>query len=639
MPTRTPGPARLVLMALAIAALVGLAVPSPARADEAAEKRAAAIRAHYAKYEFRIPMRDGARLFTSVYVPNDASPAKRYPILMTRTPYSVAPYGADRYRTAIGPAEGFEQDGFIFVWQDVRGRSMSEGEFVDMRPHIDAKHGAQVDESSDAYDTIDWLVKHVAFNNGRVGLWGLSYGGFYTAEGIIDTHPALVAASPQAPIADWFWDDMHRHGTFNVTLAFLFFSSFGVPRDSLTVENVPRIDLKTPDTYQFLLDMGPLANANARYLKDKVPFWKQIAAHPDYDAFWQTRNTLPHLRNVRCAVLTVGGWFDTEDLYGALHTYDALERQNPRLSNQLVMGPWSHGQWVRDTGDSLGTAKFGFPTSTWYQEHVALPFFREHLKGAGVADLPEALVFETGANRWRRFESWPPPGVETRSLYLREGGTLAWSAPASEADEGDAYVSDPAKPVPYTQTIEPGWSKEYMTEDQRFAARRPDVLVYRSAPLAEDLTLAGPLEAELWVTTTGTDADFVVKLIDEYPGTLPGLEREDKARYPGGRQMLVRGEPFRGRFRDSYEHPRSFTPGEPARVAFRINDVCHTFERGHRVMIQIQSSWFPFIDRNPQTFVPNIFEAQDSDFVAATQRVLRSKAHASRLTVRVLPQP
>ncbi len=622
--------------------LLACVLPSGSRAQErgaALEARAAYIRAHYAKYEYRIPMRDGVQLFTAVYVPNDASAKKTYPILVTRTPYGLSPYGADRYRSSVGPAASFEHEGFIFVWQDVRGCYMSEGQFADVRPHLDRKSGTQTDESSDTYDTIDWLLAHVGGHNGKVGLWGLSYSGFYASQGAIDTHPALVAVSPQAPIADWFWDDMHRHGAFNLALSFLFFSGFGAPRDTLTVERHERADLHTPDAYRFFLDLGPVRNADERYLHGKVPFWKEIVAHPNYDSFWQERNLRPHLRNVKCAVLTVGGWFDTEDLHGALQTYAALEAQNPRIANTLVMGPWSHGQWIRDTGDTLGTAKFGSPTSDWYRENVLLPFFVQHLKAGKPAELPEALVFETGANRWRRFDAWPPRNAVPRSLYLHEGGGLGWDPPSTTEDAADEYVSDPAKPVPYTAEITDSWSATYMTEDQRFAATRPDVLVYRTAPLAVDVTFAGPLEAELWVATTGTDADFVVKLIDEYPERLPGLSRQEQHDYPGGRQMLVRGEPFRGRFRQSYEVPQPFTPGQPARVAFRINDVMHTFQRGHRIMIQIQSTWFPFIDRNPQTYVPNIFEAAPADFQPATERVFRSAAHPSRLEVRVLAAP
>jgi hypothetical protein len=632
------------LMVLACVALCG-----PARAQAAtpphpsgeSSERAEYIRSHYTKFEYRIPMRDGTRLFTSVYVPNDASPNKRYPVLLTRTPYSVAPYGQDRYAHKLGPTGPYEREGFIFAFQDVRGRNMSGGEFVDMRPHLAKKSGPKdIDESTDTYDTVEWLVKNVQGNNGRVGQWGISYPGFYTSAGAIDSHPALKAVSPQAPIADWFWDDMHRHGAFNLVLAFNFFSSFGKPRPVPTSsEDKHHFEHGTPDGYQFFLDLGPLSNADARYLKGDISFWKDLVSHPNYDAFWQARNLLPHLKNIKAAVMVVGGWFDTEDLYGPLRTYRAIEKQNPGITNTLVMGPWPHGGWTRANSSALGDAEFGFQTSDLYQE-LELAFFKHHLKGGEKPNLPEALVFETGANRWRRFETWPPKQARQRKLYFQPKGGLSFTAPTSKEEAFDEYVSDPNKPVPYTAEITTGWTKNYMTEDQRFASRRPDVLLYQTEPLENDLTLAGPLEAELWVSTTGTDADWVVKLVDVNPGKLPGFSQEDEAagrRNRGGQQTLVRGEPFRGRFRDSYSEPKPFKPGEVTKVRFVINDVFHTFARGHRVMIQVQSSWFPFIDRNPQTFVPNIFEAKEEDFVRAFHRVYRSTAHPSSLEVSVLP--
>ncbi|MBU8894716.1 X-Pro dipeptidyl-peptidase [Corallococcus sp. H22C18031201] len=605
------------------------------------EERTEYIRSHYTKFEYRIPMRDGTHLFTSVYTPNDASPTRRYPILLTRTPYSVAPYGADRYKSALGNSSADEKEGFIFVFQDVRGRMMSEGTFVNVRPQVAGKRGAQdIDESTDTYDTIDWMVKRLPNNNGRVGMYGVSYPGFYTAAGAIDSHPALKAVSPQAPIADWFWDDMHRHGAFNLVLAFDFFSAFGRPRPTPTAsEEWTPFEHGTPDSYEFFLDLGPLSNADSKHFKGDVAFWKDITAHPNYDAFWQSRNLLPHLKNIKAAVLVVGGWFDTEDLYGPLHTYAAIEKQNPGIANTLVMGPWRHGGWVSTEGASLGDADFGFATSATFQE-MQLNFFKHHLKGAPKPEIPEAFVFETGANRWRKMESWPPREARETRLYFQPKGTLSFQAPRESAESFDEYVSDPAKPVPYTKELTAGWAKNYMAEDQRFAATRPDVLVYETEPLTEDLTLAGPLDADLWVSTTATDADWVVKLVDVNPGKLPGWSREDEhsgALNRGSQQTLVRGEPFRGRFRTSYSEPRPFTPNEPTQVRFTVNDVFHTFRRGHRVMIQVQSSWFPFIDRNPQTFVPNIFEAKESDFVRAFHRVYRSAAHPSAVTVRVLP--
>jgi putative CocE/NonD family hydrolase len=616
-----------------------IAVPAVSRGDQDLN-REEYIRAHYSKYEYRIPMRDGQRLFTSVYVPNDA--ARTYPLLLFRTPYSVAPYGADRYRSRLGPTEEFEQEGFIFVFQDVRGRFMSEGQFVNMRPHIPHKSGGQVDESSDTYDTIAWLLENVAGHNGKVGQWGISYPGFYTSAGAIDSHPALRAISPQAPIADWFWDDMHRNGAFVLSLTFNFFSRFGVERDGVTTKWPDTFDHGTPDGYQFFLELGPLRNVNDKYFKGDIAFWNEVAAHPNYDEFWKSRNILPHLKNIKAATLVVGGWFDTEDLYGPLKTYAAIERQNEGVANSLVMGPWSHGQWSGDDGQRLGSADWGFATSDYFRDEIQLPFFLHHLKDGEPPALAEAIVFETGANRWRRFDAWPPSARREKSLYLHAGGRLAFDPPTAAGEAHDEYLSDPSKPVPNTMEIMNGWSRNYMTADQRFAAWRPDVLVYRTEPLEEDVTLAGPLAADLWVSTTGTAADWVVKLVDVYPGELPGISNEDaeeaEARqYPGGRQMLVRANVMRGRFRESFERPKAFTPHEVTPVSFELRDVLHRFQRGHRIMIQIQSTWFPFIDRNPQTWVSNIFEAREVDFVKALHRVHRSQLHPSRIRVGVLP--
>ena len=634
-----------------LAALLLFSLSGPAWAQSATQapkppyghspERVERVRTRFTKFEYRIPMRDGTKLFTSVYVPVDASPGKRYPILLVRTPYTVAPYGTDRYPNGLGPSEAFEKEGFIFAYQDVRGRHMSEGEFVNVRPHNPKKAGPKdIDESTDTYDTIDWLVKRVPNNNGRVGQWGISYPGFYTSAGAIDSHPALQAVSPQAPIGDWFWDDFHRHGAFNLAMAFGFFNAFGKPRPQPTDnEEWVSFEYGTPDGYEFFLDMGPLRNADTKHLKGEVSFWTEIAAHPNYDSYWQARNILPHLKNIKAAVLTVGGWFDTEDLYGPLKTYAFIEKQNPGISNTLIMGPWQHGGWQSSEGSSLGDAEFGFKTSETYQE-LALNFFRHHLKGGDKPDLPEALVFETGSNRWRRFDTWPPKGLRETRLYFQPKGGLSFKAPTDSAAAFAEYVSDPDKPVPYTQELTTGWSKNYMTEDQRFASRRPDVLVFETEPLERDLTLAGPLEAELWVSTTGTDADWVVKLVDVNPGKPRGWKKGDEhkgGKNRGSQQTLVRGEPFRGRFRDSYSEPKPFKPGEVTKVRFVINDVFHTFQRGHRVMIQVQSSWFPFIDRNPQTFVPNIFEAKEEDFTRAFHRVYHSAANPSFLKVGVLP--
>jgi len=626
------------------ACVVFLLVPPSLAADDAEQARAARaayIRANYSKFEYRVPMRDGVRLFTAVYVPNDTS--RRYPVLLFRTPYSIAPYGADRYREALGPAERYEKHGFIFVLQDVRGTFMSEGQFVNMRPELaDGKKGKETDESTDTYDTIDWILANVPGHNGRVGQWGISYPGFYTSAGMIGSHPALKAASPQAPIADWFWDDMHHHGAFILHMSFNFFATFGKARPEPTTERPERFDHKTPDAYQFFLEMGPLRNANEKYLHGEIEFWNEMSQHPNYDEFWQSRNILPHLENIGAAVMVVGGWFDTEDLYGPLHTYRAVETQNPGIENMLVMGPWSHGGWLRSDGERLGDAEFGFKTSEYYREKIEFPFFLHHLDDGPDPELPEALVFETGANRWRRFDAWPPPGTERRNLYLRAGGELSFEAPVDD-DGADAYPSDPAKPVPYTTEISARWTRNHMTEDQRFAARRPDVLVYRGEVLERDLTVAGPVRADLWVSTTGTDSDFVVKLIDIYPNEIPAREDDDRRGDAGnretdrgGQQTLVRAEVFRGRFRESYEKPVPFVPGEVAHVVFDLQDVLHTFQRGHRLMVQIQSSWFPFVDRNPQKYVPNIFEATEDDFISVTNSVERTRTHPSHIEIGVL---
>ncbi len=598
--------------------------------ESTGESRAEYIRANYSKFEYMVPMRDGTRLCTILYVPMDASAEKTYPVLVMRTPYSIGPYGADQYRSRLGPNERFEESGYIFAFQDVRGKYMSEGQYVNMRPHIDEKQGVDFDESSDTFDTIEWIQQKLDCDNGRFGMWGISYPGFYTAAGAIDSHPALKCISPQAPIGDWFWDDMHRNGAFNVQLATTFFSSFGQVREAPTTEGNDRLDMGTNDAYQFFLDLGALKNVNDKYFQYEIPFWNDLAAHPNYDSFWQSRNLIPHLKQMRCASLVVGGWFDTEDLYGPLRIYESIERNNPATQNALVMGPWYHGGWNRSAGDSLGDARFDWPTAEWYRTQVEFPFFEHHLKGAPAPNLSEATVFETGANRWRRFEAWPPRQAQPEALYMAAGGRMEW-VPAEQAGDDarlDSYISDPHKPVPYTTEISSRWSRDYMAADQRFAARRPDVLVYRSEILQDDVTIAGPLVADLWFSTTGTAADVVVKLVDEFPGRLASGNDDQ---FQSGRQQLVRGQVMRTRFRESFEQPKPLEPNTPTNVQFELHDVLHTFKRGHRIMIQVQSSWFPFVDRNPQSYVPNIFLADESDFITATHSIHRSPECPSRI--------
>jgi putative CocE/NonD family hydrolase len=595
------------------------------------------VRAHYTKSEYRIPMRDGVHLFTSVYIPKDAS--RPYPILMRRTPYSCAPYGENTYPDAIGPSREIMEAGYIIVYQDVRGCYLSEGEFDNMTPHIPVKQGtAEIDESSDTYDTIEWLLANLPNHNGRVGLWGISYPGFYAAASMIDAHPALKASSPQAPIADWWYDDFHHHGAFFLPHAFGFLHTFGQARpEPTTRRNGPLFDFPTPDGYRFYLDMGPLSNANDRYFKHRIAFWDSIVAHPDYDAYWQARNLLPHLNNVAPAVMTVGGWFDAEDLYGALNIYRSIEAKNPGIFNVLVMGPWSHGGWSRGSGEVLGDVPFGSATSEFYRAQIEFPFFQHYLKDEGDGNLPEAYVFETGADRWRTFDAWPPAGTALRALYVQEGGRLDWSAPTTALEQYDEYVSDPDKPVPHTPQIHLGMNQPYMTDDQRFAARRPDVLTYQTGVLDADVTLAGPVIAELWVSTSGTDSDWVVKLIDVFPGDAPDHEGLRPYEHMGDFQMMVRSEVIRGRFRNSDEHPEPFVPDQPTLVRLPLQDVLHTFQRGHRIMVQVQSTWFPLVDRNPQKYVDNIYLAKEEDFIKATQRIYRSRRHPTRLQVGVLP--
>ena len=581
------------------------------------------VKSHYTKYEFQISMRDGKKLFTAVYVPKDTKEA--YPIMLDRTPYNVGPYGVDNFKTLLGPSEKFAREGFIFAYQDVRGRFMSEGEFVNMRPQIAPKKGPQdIDESSDTYDTIDWLVKNVPNNNGKVGMWGISYPGFYTAAGVIDAHPALKAASPQAPITDWFiGDDFHHNGALYLPHMFRFFNFFGHPRPQPTLPPAgsgPAQMLTQEDGYSFFLNLGPLDNINEKYFKNDVPFWTEMTAHAAYDEYWQARDLRRHLKNIKPAVMTVGGWFDAEDLFGALNTYKEIERNSPGANNTLVMGPWFHGGWSRSDGDKLGHVDFGSKTAVFYRDEIEYPFFNFWLKGKPDPRLPEAFVFETGTNQWRREDAWPPKDAHARTLYLQAGGKLGWDAPQDNAF--DEYVSDPARPVPYINGQSPSMTREHMVEDQRFASTRTDVLTYRTEALDRDTTLAGPITASLMVSTSGTDSDFVVKLIDVYPEDYPDPDPNPGGIHMGGFQQLVRGEAMRGRFRNSYSRPEPFTPGKTERVEWTLPDIDHVFRRGHRIMVQVQSSWFPLVDRNPQKFV-DIYHAKASDFVKATERVYR----------------
>lgn len=623
------------------AAIEPTAEAAPPQAEDPAEW----IAANYQKREVRIPMRDGVTLFTVIYTPR-APKADALPMLMMRTPYSVGPYGEDRYPQKLGPHPQMMRDGYIFVYQDVRGRFMSEGEFVNMTPHRSSKAGpADIDESTDTYDTVAWLLENVEGHNGRVGQWGISYPGFYAAAGIIDAHPALVAVSPQAPIADWWYDDFHHHGAFFLPHLFNFIYSFGQARDGLVQEWPARFEHGTPDGFAFFERLGTAKHANDRYFHHEIGFWDEVMAHPNYDEFWRQRNLLPHLEGITAlgpAVLTVGGWFDAEDLYGPLHIYAALERSDEEARNRLVMGPWRHGGWTRTNGDRLGDASFERATSLDYQAAVERRFFAVELghptatEYRDCTDLPEAFVFETGANRWRQFEQWPPKTTPT-SMYMAADGTLAAQPPSARKRSFDPFISDPNRPVPFTTTIAKGMTAEYMTDDQRFAARRPDVLVYQSEVLTEPLTIAGPITATLWVSTDQRDADWVVKLIDVFPDDAADPEWMREGMHMGGYQMMVRSEVMRGRFRNDPGKPEPFAPNQPTKVEVPLQDVLHTFEPGHRVMIQVQSTWFPLVDRNPQAWVDNIYEATEAEFAVAEHRVYRDAAHPSAIGFGVLP--
>jgi putative CocE/NonD family hydrolase len=635
---------RAVVLALTITAAA--CCPSPGAAQSKPD--AFDPKMHYTKYEYYIPMRDGKKLFTSIYVPKDSSHS--YPFLMMRTPYSVAPYGVDQFGRQLGPTDAFDKAGYIFVMQDVRGRYLSEGNFVEMRPHIDNPSSTDFDESTDTYDTVEWLLKHVPNNNGRAGIWGISYPGFFTSASIIDSHPAIKAASPEAPMTDLFMGDDAYHGGAFMLLANFSFYNFFKPR----AEPGPPPRTRTPfewgsaDAYDFFLKLGPLANADKVVFKGKSFLWNDQVAHTTYDSYWQARDLSRHMKGIKCAVLVVGGWFDAEDLAGPFRTYHAVKENNPGIFNGLVIGPWSHGGWARFEGQRMGRVTFNAKTAEYYREHIIFPFFEQHLKGKGDARLKEATVFETGTNVWREYTAWPPPSTEKRTLYFHAQGKLSFDPPKEAEPTFDEYVSDPHKPVPFIGYAATRVPQEYMVSDQRFASKRPDVLVYQTEILPADVSVAGPICPHLHVSTSGTDSDFVVKLIDVYPADY----QPDQPNQPDARQQqtdvplpvesmndyqqLVRGEPFRGKFRKGFEHPEPFVPGEVTALNFEMPDVNHTFRRGHRIMVQVQSSWFPLVDLNPQTFV-NIPDASPADFKKATERIYRSSKAPSGIVIPVLP--
>jgi len=613
---------RLISLGILLSAALGIVHAAPA-ADSLADY----IKASYTKYEFDIPMRDGKHLFTQVFVPKDTS--KTYPFLLNRTPYSIGPYGVDNYPASLGPSEQFARAGYIFVRQDVRGRYLSEGSFVEMTPATDGKG---IDESTDTYDTIDWLLKNVPGNNGKAGIYGISYPGFFSIASVLDAHPAMVAASPQAPMMDLFLgDDSYHNGAFMLAANFGFYVFFKVRDDPAPPrKGEEQFQFGTSDGYDFYLGMGALANGDEKYLHRKNHYWTDQMEHASYDEWWKDRAVARHIHKITPAMLTVGGWFDAEDLQGPLRLFQTIQQNSPATANHIVMGPWVHGGWARSEGNKLGDISFRANTAEFFRDNIQFPFFEQMLKGKDDAKLPMAYMFETGTDRWRKFDAWPPAATARRAFYLEPGGRL--SATAAAADAFSEYSSDPNKPVPYTQHTSVNVPQDYMDADQRFAAARPDVLVFETAPLDHDVTFAGPVQVNLRVSTSGTDSDFDVKLIDVYPNDYADPDPNPDGLHMGGYQQMVRGEPMRGKFRKSFEKPAPFVPNVPEKVAFAMPDILHCFRRGHRIMVQVQSSWFPLTDRNPQKFgdIPNMSAA---DFQKATERVYGD----SDIEVNVLP--
>ena len=590
------------------------------------------IQRDYIKRSVRISMRDGKKLFTTIYEPKDRS--RKYPIMINRTPYSTQPYGNQMSRR-IAPSTFMQREGYIFVHQDVRGRWMSEGDFDNMRPNVD--NPKQIDESSDTYDTIDWLLTNVENNNGKCGIWGISYPGFYSAAALPDHHPALVASSPQAPISDFFFDDFHHHGAYLLGY-FQANSTFGFQHDGPTPRQWYRsIRPNQSDPWSFYMGLGPMSEAGRFHRGDF--FWKQIVSHPNYDEFWQRRAIVPHLKDIKTNVLTVGGLFDAEDLYGPLHIYQAIEKNNPDTFNALVMGPWSHGDWASlYPRAKVGKLAFSERVSEYYQRDVEAPFFRFFLKDQGEKPDFEALIYDCGLRKWNKYAKWPPADAEEVKLYFGADRKLTKTPPADSGKESTSFVSDPADPVPYRQRqdLELRFTpRAYMSDDQRFATNRPDVLSFQTETLEQPMTLTGDLLAHLVVSTTGTSADWIVKLIDVYPDDHPFVTGSDEGLDFRGFQQMVRSEVIRGRFRNSYEKPEPFVAGEVAEVNLPLQDVCHTFKKGHRIMVHVQSTWFPLIDRNPQKYVDNIFEAKREDFIRATHTLYHSPENPSWIEVRV----
>jgi len=610
--------------------------------QEPSNKLDSYVKDNFNKKEVTITMRDGIKLHTTIYSPKDTS--QSYPILLKRTPYSSKPYGENKFLEKIGPNSHLMKEGNIIVYQDVRGRWMSEGVYDNMRAYIpNKKSDKDIDESSDTFDTIDWLVKNVDNNNGNVGIWGISYPGFYATYATIDAHPALKAASPQACIGDFFFDDFHHNGAYLLSY-FKATALFGTPKNKpVDTAWYTLPDLKTQDQYQFFLDAGPLKNLNKYYQYNTVDnpslrnnnqvddfFWEELIEHPNYDSIWQAKGIIQHLKNIKPTVATmiVGGWFDAEDLYGPLETYKNIEKYNPNNYNTMVFGPWDHGAWSRSKGKNIvGNYYFGDSISEFFQKNIETKFFNHFLKGKGDynSGLPEAYVFDSGKKEWKTYDSWPPEGAVKASYFLSDDQTLTSK---QTSNHGIQFISDIKRPVPYSEDIKTVFTpRKYMTDDQRFAARRPDVLVFETAILEDDLTLAGDILAKLKVATTGTDADWIVKIIDVHPSKIEeqkeGMQDHLKL---SNYHLMVRSEVMRGKFRNSFSYPEPFIPNKTTDVNIKLQDVFHTFKKGHKLQVQVQSTWFPLIDLNPQTFVPNIFKADKEDFKTQTHTVFTTSS-------------
>ena len=579
------------------------------------------LKAEYDKQEVYITMRDGTKLYTAIYTPKDIAKEKKYPMLMQRTCYSIAPYGVENFKKSLGPNSFLEKEKYIFVYQDVRGRYMSEGVFTNMTPQVEHKTKKDVDESTDTYDTVDWLVKNIKNNNGKVGQYGTSYPGFYAAVGAVSNHPALVASSPQAPISDFFFDDFRHNGAFLMGY-FRTFPVFGVQKTKAEENAWYRDQYITPgskDGSIFYNEMGTLKEAVDTYYKDNF-FMQEIMNHPNYDEYWQSRNLLPHLKNINHAVMTVGGWFDAEDLAGPLNIYKTIEKNNPKAKNTIVIGPFSHGAWGRENGKHYhNDIYFGDSIATFYQKNIEYKFFNHYLKenSKAAVNLPEAYMFDTGKKVWNEFTNWPPKNSTKLNFYLNTNGKL--TKEKSVTNSFSEYYSDPNKPVPSSVNYKEynGFTpKNYMSEDQRFALSRPDVVTFTTDYLSEDITLAGEIMAKLKIATSATDADFIVKLIDIYPADEPENEDKPNVLYANYHQM-VRSEIMPARFRNSFEKPEALNPNETTEVNFRLQDVLHTFKKGHKIQIQIQSTWYPLMVVNPQKFLENPFLASKEDYTKA----------------------